>query len=178
MLTRVTIIEGKHRYSTYGTITVQCQFKPHCVAAPPLSQAFGHVESSRLVPRGASSSGTRPPSQPSKNEERTGTQIVGRHDIFFQHTNWDVVTHSRDEIQTNLFSTNDFFFNQSRSQRKCPSWHSSKSRNCARFTCQQNHLSLSILSLSNLVLSHHPTSSNAIPIDYHKTNILVSCLAR
>ena len=51
-----------------GTGTVECQIKPHAatlrsgkwlnpnVAAPPVSQAFGHVESSRLVPRGAHSS--------------------------------------------------------------------------------------------------------------------------
>jgi hypothetical protein len=48
--------------------TAECQIKPHAatlkpgkwlklnVAAPPVSQAFGHVESSRLVPRGAHSS--------------------------------------------------------------------------------------------------------------------------
>ena len=51
-----------------GSSTVECQIKPRCgniksgkwlklyVAAPPVSQAFGHVESSRLVPRGAHSS--------------------------------------------------------------------------------------------------------------------------
>src|SRR6056300_114461 len=66
-------------------LTVECQIKPHAatlksgkwlklnVAAPPVSQAFGHVESSRLVPRGAHSS---PITIQQKHDQRTARVMV------------------------------------------------------------------------------------------------------
>jgi hypothetical protein len=89
-----------------GQGTVECQIKPHAatlrsgkwlkpnVAAPPVSQAFGHVGSSRLVPSGAHSS---PITIQQKHDQRTA-RVTGRFESKYLKAKADLKANIRKQL--------------------------------------------------------------------------------